>query len=109
MVPKDMLVDSFIYSEYAGKDRNHAPTFKEEEEIEFVRINRKRTYYRDSSDSGVKHEAKIFCYQAHTTPFLEFKEQSKVSFDNKDYTIVDVNEYNEPFSNNRTIYELGVI
>lgn len=109
MVPKNMLVDSFVYKEYGGKDRNHAPVFKEGVTVEFVRINRKRTYHRDSSESSVRHEAKIFCYEEHTEPFVAFKEQSKVIFDNKEYIIADIDTFTEPFSNNQAIYELGVV
>ncbi len=108
-IPIEMLVDSFVYEEYDGVDRNHAPKYKEAETIENVRIDRKRTYFRDSEEAGIRSEAKIFCYANGTNPFLKFQEQSRVTFDDKEYTVRLVNEFVAPYSNEITAVQLEVI
>lgn len=108
-VPKSMLVDNFTYAEYDGVDRNHIPKYKDEKIIENVRIDRTRRYYRDSSESAVRAEATIFCYRIGTKPFIEFKEQSKVRFDNEVYTIKRVNMYKEVHSNGTAAIQLEVV
>lgn len=104
-----MLVDEITYAEYDGVDRNHAPKYKDEVTIENVRIDRTRRYYRDSSESAVKAEATIFCYRIGTEPFIEFKEQSKVTFDDEDYTIKQVVKHQEVRSNRITAIQLEVV
>lgn len=108
-VPIEMLVDSFVYEEYDGVDRNQVPKYKESEMIENVRIDRNRTYYRDSEESGIRAEAKIFCYASATEPFLEFKEQSKVTFDDKEYIIRLVGEFVATYSSDIDVIQLEVI
>lgn len=104
-----MLVDNFSYEEYDGVDRNQIPKYKDEVMIENVRIDRTRRYYRDSSESAVKAEATIFCYRIGTEPFIEFKEQSKVIFDDEDYTIQRVTKHQEVRSRKIAAIQLEVI
>lgn len=107
--PKNMLVDDFTYRKYEGVDRNHIPAYGEKTDIEYVRIDRSTVYTRDGSEATKRADATIYCYGAHTEPFPAFVTQSKVSFDDEDYTITDVRSFTDPFSGTITAYELEVI
>lgn len=109
MVPKSMLNDSFTYEEFEGEDRNGAPTYKDPIEVSNMKFEEKKVWHRDSNEAALKRNGRLFCYSAHTTPFLSFKEKSRVTVDGQEYTINAVNAYDEPFSRNRTIYEVSVI
>lgn len=104
-----MLVDSFVYEEYDGIDRSQQPKYKEEKVIKFVRIDRNRTYYRDSDESGVRAEATIYCYQSGTDPFINFKEKSRITFDEESYTLREVRKFSEIYSQDAAAVQLEVI
>ncbi len=89
-IPIEMLTDSFVYEEYDGIDRSHAPKYKKPITVENARIDHQRKYYRDAEDSGIKYEAKIYCYAGKTIPNVEYKEQSRITFNDKEYTIKEV-------------------
>lgn len=89
-IPIEMLTDSFIYEEYDGIDRTHAPNYKEPITIQNARIDHKRAYYRDAEDSGIRYEAKIYCYVDKTHPNIDYVERSRITFNNKEYTIKEV-------------------
>ncbi|WP_225743368.1 putative minor capsid protein [Marinilactibacillus sp. Marseille-P9653] len=109
MVPKNMLNDSFFYKRFKGKNRSHVNEYDEPVHVKFVKIERKKRYYRDSQESAVKSNARIFCYQQHTEPFLEFEEQSQVIIDGQEYVLADANKHKDPFSSQSSIFELGVL
>jgi hypothetical protein len=109
MVPKNMLNDSFVYEEFEDEDRNGVPIYKDPVEVEHVKFEKKKAWHRDSNEATLKRNGRLFCYSAHTTPFLNFQEKARVTVDGQEYIINAVNEYDEPFSKNRTIYELSVI
>lgn len=109
MVPKRFLVDEFIYEEYNGKDRTHSNSYNDPVKIENVRIDRARQFHRDSNEADIRAEATIYCYSESTRPFLSFKEQSRVTIDNKSFLIKTVREYSEPLKPKRAIYELDVV
>jgi hypothetical protein len=109
-IPIEMLDNSFLYEEYDGVDRNHVPKYKAPKTVQNVRIDHRREYYRDSEDSGVRYEAKIYAYKGQSEPYLDFLEQSQVTFDDKTYTIVKVYENEvQGYGFNLAVYELEVI
>lgn len=109
MVPKDMLVDSFVYYEFQGKGRTHSVQYGPETLVSNVRIDREERYHRDSSEAEVRARATIYCYAQHTTPFFNFKKQSKIEFDGQEYLLKDVRSYTMPFSRNMAVFELDVV
>lgn len=109
-IPIEMLPGSFVYEEYDGVDRNHVPRYKKQETVKNVRIDHRREYYRDSEDSGVRYEAKIYAYKGQTEPYLDFLEQSRVTFDDKTYTVAKAYENEvQGYGFNLAVYELEVI
>lgn len=109
-VPIEMLDDSFVYEEYDGVDRNQVPTYKAPKTVENVRIDHRREYYRDSEDSGVRYEAKIYAYKGQTEPYLDFLEQSQVTFGDETYTIAKAYESEiQGYGFYLVVYELEVV
>lgn len=109
-IPIEMLDDSFVYEKFEGLDRNQAPRYKAPKTIVNVRIDHRREYYRDSEDSGVRYEAKIYAYKGQTEPYLDFTEQSRITFDDETYTITKAYENDvQGYGFHLAIYELEVI
>lgn len=106
---KRVLVDRFEYLEYDGKDRYHQPAFKELVTVTNVRIDRNTVFSRDANEAKVLANAVIFCYADHTTPFQEFKEQSKIIFDGKEHILQRVIYVTNPYNNKPFAYELEVL
>ena len=109
-VDSKMLVDSFIYEEYAGLDDVwQKESYKEPEAIEKVRIDRTTVYSRDSTQSKIVAESVIYCFASATSPFKDFKEESRVTFDGKQFIIKKVVINKEPFADKIWSYELEVL
>ena len=82
--------------------------YKEPVTIEMCRIDRNTVFSRDTNEDKVVADAVIFTYADHTEPFIEFREQSKVTYDNKAKFITKVVYVSEPYSNKPFAYELEV-
>lgn len=103
------LIDSFIYEEYEGEGDYNKPSYKDSEEIENVRIDRSAIYSRDKNQTQILAEGIIFCYASATTPFKDFVEQSRVTFDGKEHIIEKAIPIKELYRDVVWAYELEVI
>lgn len=109
-VDSKMLVDSFIYEEYKGFDDVwQTESFADPVTVEKVRIDRSTVYSRDSTQSKIIAESVIFCFASATSPFKDFKEESRVTFDGKQFIIKKVITKKEPFADKVWSYELEVL
>ncbi|MBC1522414.1 minor capsid protein [Listeria aquatica] len=109
-VPQKILVDSFEYLEYEGTDDYSKALYKEPVLITNVRIDQESSFSRSKEETASQNTAVVFCYAERTTPFLDFKKQSKVMFsDGSEGIIKKVIPVNEPFENKVWCYELEVI
>lgn len=104
-----MLVDEFVYEEYVEEGDWGEDSYKEPVTIKNVRIDRNAVYSRDKTQTQIVADSIIFCYASATSPFIDFKEQSKVTFDGKEYVIRKVVLNKEPFQNAIFSYELEVL
>lgn len=108
-VDPSWLIDSFEYFEFIKNDTMQKPIYKSSEIIENVRIDRNVVFSRDSKETKVLADGVIFCFASDTTPFVEFKEQSKVKYDGRDRIIKKVIPNYEPDSKVLWSYELEVL
>lgn len=106
---KALLIDSFEYYEHVGTDRNHQPEYAEAVTIKHCRIDNQNVYARNANEVKVVANAIIFCYAEHTTPFENFKEQSKVVINGKDLVIERVVPISYPYSVDLFSIELEVL
>lgn len=109
MVPRKMLVDSFTYEEFKEKGRDHNPQYDDPVTIEMARIDRGRTYSDNSQEAAIRSNATIYTFAPLTTPFLDFKEQSRVQFDGRKYIVVEVRKLKHWYMDEVMAYELDVM
>lgn len=109
MVPRQMLVDSFMYEEFKGKGRDHNPKYADPVTIEMARVDRQKTYSENNQEAAIRSNATIYTFAPLTTPFLDFKEQSRVRFDGREYVVVEVRKLKQWYLNEVMAYELDVM
>ena len=107
--PKEFCVDSFEYFEYDGLNDWSEPSFKGAVTIEYCRIDRGTEYSSTTSGRQLLYNAVIFCYEGITSPLPEFKTQSMIRFDDKDYTVLKVVPIYEAYEKVLYSYELEVV
>lgn len=108
-IPKAMLVDNFVHKPKAKTDRYNQPTFGQETEVKYCRIDRSTVYSVDERQRKVLRNAVIFCYAGLTEPFMTFKEGDIVHFDGKDHSISKVVPVTMPYSSDLFAVELEVV
>lgn len=108
-VDPKMLVDEFVYEEFESNDDWGETVYKEPVTVTNVRIDRNTVYSRDKTQTQIVADSIIFCYASATSPFIDFKEQSRVTFDGNEYVIKKVVLNKEPFQNAIFSYELEVL
>lgn len=104
-----VLVDEFDYAEYIGVDRYNQPEYKAPVNISNCRIDRNSVYSKQANNTTVVANAVIYCYADGTTPFMDFKERAKVTFDGKEHIVTKVVYVTNPYNNQAFAYELEVI
>lgn len=104
-----VLIDSFEYCQLLEKDEYGKEIYQAPIFIDRVRIDRTSVFSRTGKERRLMANGIIFCFASATEPFLEFKERSKVKFDNREYTIEKVIINKEPYRNAIWSYELEVV
>ena len=107
--PKEFCIDSFEYFEYAGTNDWSKPVYEEPTIIKDCRIDRGTEYSSTTSGRQLLYNAVIFCYEGITSPLPEFKTQSMIRFDDKDYTVLKVVPIYEAYEKVLYSYELEVV
>jgi len=105
-VDKRLLYDSFMYQELKERTRFETDEYSEPTEVEFVKIDRNEVYEIKGKERKKVANGIIFCYAAHTTPFIKFKKESKVVFNGGEHTIVKVIQLDHPYKKEVWGYEL---
>lgn len=109
-LPKKWLIHEIVYEGYTGeKDDWGNDKFDEPFTIKHVRFDDSTVFSRDSNQTKVLADAIIFVDAKHSAPIPDFKEQSKVSFNGKDYVIQKVVPCYYPNKNEIRHWELEVI
>lgn len=107
--PVNFLIDSFIYEENDGLSEWSEVQYKEPQVVYFCRIDRDATFNSSASGRQLIYKAVLFCYQDLTVPMLEFKTDSRITFDGQEHTIVRVIKNYEPFNNRLYSVEIEVV
>lgn len=108
--PKKFLIDSFDYYEYVGlNDWNEAVFNNVGVTVNNCRIDKETEFRTGTEGRELLFESLIFCYKGLTDPLPDFKEGSKVVFDEKEHRITRVIRTKEPYKNEIYSYEIEVI
>lgn len=109
-LPKKWLIHEIVYEGYTGeKDDWGNEKFEEPIAIKHVRFDDSTVFSRDQMQTKVLANAIIFVDAKNSSPIPEFKEQSKVRFNNREYVIQKVVPCYYPTKNEVRHYELEVI
>lgn len=106
---KRLLVHEIEYSEYDGLDRYKQPSYKEPITITDVRVDESTVFSRDTTQSKVLANAVVFVYNGLSVPFIDFKEQSKVVYNGREYITQRIIPIYEPYTNELFSYEIEVL
>lgn len=110
-LPKRWLIHDIIYQErLPGKDSYGNPLFAEPIIIKHVRFDDSTVFSRDATDTKIVANAVIFVDATHSTNLPErFVEESKITFNGKEYTIKKVIDCYYPYKDEIRHWELEVI
>lgn len=109
-LPKKWLIHEIEYEGYTGqKDDWGNDKFEEPITIKHVRFDDSTVFSRDSTQTKVLANAVIFVDSKYSTPIPDFKERSKITFNEKNYVIQKVIPCYYPDKNAIHHFELEVI
>jgi len=110
-LPKKWLIHTIEYREkLQGKDSYGNPLFAEPITIENVRFDDTTVFSRDQTQTKIQAEAVVFIDSTHSTNLPErFIEESKITFNGKEYTVKKVVDCYYPHKNEIRHWELEVI
>jgi len=108
-LPKQWLIHTISYEEYQGVDDWDNERFTEPIDIEHVRFDDSTVFSRDSNQNKIVADAVIFVDAKHSKPIKDFKERSKIIFNDSEYVLKKVIPCYYPTKNKIRHWELEVI
>lgn len=109
-LPKRWLIHSIEYEGFTGKkDAFQRPIYDDPITISHVRYDQSTVFSRDSSQTKIVAEGVIFVDAINSSPVPEFKEQSKITFNGRAFTLKKVIPLYYPTSDKVRHWELEVI
>lgn len=108
-LPKKWLIHEIEYEGYLGENDWGDVDYEPPITIKHVRFDDSTVFSRDSTQTKVLADAIIFVDAKNSNPVPEFKEQSKVRFNGKEYVIQKVVPCYYPTEKRIHHYELEVI
>lgn len=108
-LPKKWLIHDVEYIEYVGSDDYSNPIYSDGVVIQSVRVDESTTFSRDATQNKIESNAVIFVDTKHSAPILDYKEESKVIFKDKEMTIKKVIPFYFPESDRIRHFEIEVI
>src|SRR5690625_4254819 len=110
-LPKRWLIHEIQYEEYTGESDSYGNlNYADPVVIKHVRFGDETVFSRDMTDTKIVANAVIFVDSTHSTNVAEkFVEESKITFNDKNYTLKKVVEAFHPIKNEVHHYELEVV
>src|SRR5690625_4911792 len=110
-LPKSWLIHEIQYEKYTGnRDSYGNYIYDDPITIKFVRVDNETVFSRDTTHTKIVANAVIFVDATHSTNLPErFVEESKITFNGKEYIIKKVIDCYYPNKNEIRHYELEVI
>lgn len=108
-LPKQWLIHTIVYEEYEGVDDWDSESYADPIDVEHVRFDDSTVFSRDNEQNKILADAIIFVDAKHSKPIKDFKERSKITFNDKDYVLKKVVPCYYPTKNKIRHWELEVI
>lgn len=110
-LPKKWLIHTIEYREkLEGKDSYGNPRYADPITIKNVRFDDTTVFSRDQTQTKIQAEAVVFVDSTHSTNLPEkFLEESKITFNEREYTLKKVVTLYYPNKNKVRHWELEVI
>jgi hypothetical protein len=88
-IPKRLLIHSVDYREYIQDDR-WGDRFDDPVTLRYVRVEPASDLRRDATKESMPSEAVLFIDRVHSSPFIEPKEKSRITFRGREYEVHQV-------------------
>lgn len=108
-LPKDWLIHTIDYTPPDGEDDWQNPIPSEPITIKNVRFDDSTQFSRDATQTKILANAIIFVDAKYSKPIPEFKEDTTIHFDGKDYTLKKIVPCYHPNRNEIHHWELEVV
>lgn len=109
-LPKSWLIHSIIYEGATGeKDDFGKLTYEDPVTIKHVRVDESTVFSRDGTQTKIVAEGVIYVDAVHSKPLPSFKEESKIDFNGRKFTLKKVVTLYQPKSDEVHHWELEVI
>lgn len=110
-LPKSWLIHEIMYEEHTGKRDSYGnPIYKEPIVIENVRFDNEAVFSRDATDTKVLANAVVYVDSTNSINApTKFVEQSKITFNGKEYVIKKVVDCYYPDRNKIRHWELELL
>lgn len=109
-LPKTWLIHSIVYEQYTDETDDFGnPSYAAPVTIEHVRFDESTVFSRDNTQTKVQANGVIFVDAVHSVPSVTFKEQSQITFGERELVIVKVVPCYHPQSNEIHHWELEII
>jgi len=88
-IPKNLLIHEVEYREYIQDDR-WGDRFGDPVTLRYVRVEPASDLRRDATKESMPSETVLFIDRVHSSPFIEPKEKSKITFRGREYEVHQV-------------------
>lgn len=107
-IPRHLLIHSIIYEEYLSEGDGWDPGYAAPVTIDFVRVQGSDSLKRSSDSVSRDSSLVVFVDRTNSSQIPKFKKQSKVTFDNETYELIDPKPFYDENPEVPHHYELGL-
>lgn len=112
--PKSMCNQSIIIKRKVEDDLYNEATYDDGVEIQNCVVHLRTIYSGTNNDRQIVANGTVMLYQGISEPFISLSKQdienkAKIIYEGQEYTLTNVNEDYEPFSNKLYQYKLTMI
>ena len=109
-IPRYLLIHTIQYEELTGRvDDYGKPTYAANQTIMNVRVDNTSGYMRTGIEQSDSSNTLVFVDSTFSKPFVDFKKESKVTFNGKEMSIQRVVPCYQPGTNDLHHYELELV
>ena len=89
-IPVNLLIHTVSYEENSGVSDGWDDSYNVPIDIQFVRVEPIKSYNRSSNSEGKTAQHTVFIDRVNSSPYLDFKVNSRITFKGKSYEVTEV-------------------